>query len=164
MPLPSLLEGVTPPAGIDSAALASAAARVRSACHWHIAPAYQQTWVMAVPADGIIDLDTLRVDSIDSVTVDGVPLQYPADYDWSDDGRVELRSVRRGQGMRSLVIVVTHGYEVCPDDLVQLIAQLAQPGMGGQLVRSEGTGDFTTSYFGLQQDAVVAPYRLPVVA
>lgn len=118
---------------------------------------------MPVPADGIVDLDTLRLVSVGSVTVDGEPLG-PDDYDWSEAGRLLLRSGIRGQGMRSLSITATHGYDLCPPDLVQLIAQLAAPGLGGQMVRSEGTGDFTTTYFGPAQQAVTVPYALPVVA
>lgn len=161
--LPDLLDGYVMPASLDPEAVKAAAGRVRAECHWHIAPWHTQTWVMPVPADGIVDLDTLMLVSVESVTVDGDPLG-PDDYDWSESGRLQLRSGIRGRGMRSLSITATHGHETCPPDLVQLIAQLAAPGMGGQMVRSEGTGEFTTSYFGHAQQSVTAPYTLPVVA
>lgn len=162
--LPDLLDGYEAPSGLDPAAVKAAAGRVRAACHWHIAPWHSPTWVMPVPTDGIVDLDTLRLVSIEQITVDGVTLVPDVDYDWSVSGRVELDSSIRGKGMRSMSITAVHGYESCPADLVALVAQLAAPGMGGQMVRSETTGPVTTSYFGPAQEIVLVPYRLPVVA
>lgn len=160
--LPNLLNGYEVPVGLRPAADA-AAGRVRAACHWHIAPLHSQTWVSAVPDDGIIDLDTLRLESVTSVTVDGVPLA-PADYDWSEAGRVTLRSGIHGTGLRSLSITAVHGYDACPADLYGLVMQLAAPGVGGHMVRSETTGPTSTSYFGPAADTLLIPYRLPVVA
>ncbi len=164
MPLPDLLDGVTLPDDIDAGAAQAAAARIRAACSWHIAPEFVQTWAMPVPTDGIVDLDTLRLVSVSQVTIDGETLD-PDAYDWSEQGRVIIRQGnRRGRGLRSLVITAAHGYEKCPADLVNLVAKLAAPGLGGMPVRSEDTGPFKTSYFVADQGDDLAPYRIPVVA
>ncbi|MFT4225311.1 hypothetical protein [Micropruina sp.] len=159
MPVPDLID--PPLEGFDAAAVKAAAGRVRAECHWHIAPEFTQTFVCETPRDGIVDLPTLHLVSVESVTVDGQPVAF----DWSVSGRVVLPGLPSGASLRSLVIVARHGFEACPQSLRGVVAELAAPGLGGGKARSEVTGPFTDSYFESDDAAeVLAAYRLPVVA
>lgn len=159
MSLPDLIDPSLD--GFDADAVKAAAGRVRAECHWHIAPEVTQTFVCETPRDGIVDLPTLHLVSVESVTVDGQPVAY----DWHVSGRVVLSGRPAGAGLRSLVIVARHGFAECPQSLRGVVAQLAASGLGAGQVRSEVTGPFTDSYFESDdKDGVLSAYRLPVVA
>ena len=89
--------------GDSDSALAMAEAAVRAYCRWHVAPVKSETVTVWGVGDGAILLPTLRVVSVESVTVDGEPV---TDFEWREHGTLH------GAGWRGRVEVsFTHGFD-----------------------------------------------------
>jgi hypothetical protein len=108
----------------------AAAAAVRVACDWHIAPSLTETVIVESYGSRFLILPTLYLTAITSiydVTDDAAPViitgyrtaataQFKA-------GMVDLGS-RWPRGMMEATI--THGYDECPPDLLPAIAEVAR--------------------------------------
>jgi hypothetical protein len=161
MPWPDLLAGVTP-AVVDPAAVATAAARVRSYCQWHIAPSYTETVTVEGPGKWVLkSLKITAVTSITDVDTAEVLTSYAA-FD-GDAGVVWLRSGYRPTRRRRVAINVTHGHTVCPDDVVAFVRDLANSGAVAPPIRQATVGSVSVSYSGPLFSALDG-YRLASMA
>jgi hypothetical protein len=161
MGMSDLLTGVPIP-DLDPAAVAVACARVRRICGWHIAPVVTETITLPWSWSGRYLLPSLHVVSV-GTTVAGSAVTS----DWSPGGALWLTSGNIAPPvnarLRGVSVTLTHGYETCPEDVRDIVAQMARQ-VGQRRVRSSAEGPFSTTYeveeFGLDLDA----YRLPALA
>lgn len=92
---------------------------------WHIAPAQQVTEVLDGPRAALY-LQSLRVNAIHSVSIDGTVLQ-PSLYEWSR----RTGNVRRRNGQSfpdtwgGVEVVYDSGYPEVPADLKQIVLQVS---------------------------------------
>ena len=91
--------------GDPNAALEAAEAAVRAYCGWHVAPVKAETVKVDATA-GIALVPSLRVVSVDSVTVNGVTA---SGYQWREHGVIrDLRGYCDGE----VLVSMTHGFDV----------------------------------------------------
>jgi len=88
--------------GDSEKALAAAEAAVRAYCGWHVAPLKTETVKVWSAGDRSVLLPSLHVTEVQSVTVDGEPVE---DYSWTSDGI--LRGVRE---CGPVEVALTHGH------------------------------------------------------
>lgn len=164
----SMIETV--PSGIDPTELAKAEAAVRAYCGWHVAPVATQALALDGNGGTRIILPSLRVVSVDAVVVDGVTITDP---EWSASGVLHGRFSERP---RSVEVVLTHGYETPPAELVAILLDMASGDTSGEApIASKRLGDFQVSYatgadslsgasVAASARTVLDRYRLPVLA
>lgn len=131
------------PAGTDPSALAAATAIVRAYCGWHVAPVITETLVIDGSGASRLVLPTLRVESIDALTVGGVAV---ADPDWSATGILYGRFPDRP---RSVEVTLTHGYDVVPLELRDVVLGIASDlgdGASEGAIASKRLGDYQVTY------------------
>ena len=104
------------PSGVDEAAWDAACATVRAFCGWHVAPSVTQPMTVDGPGGSMLLLPTLHLTNVTSVTNDGTAVTDP---EWSEAGMVRGAWSTK---FRGVTLSMTHGYELCPDD-VALVAQ-----------------------------------------
>lgn len=133
--------------------LKGAAAAVRRACGWHIAPIITQEVVL----DGYrgagpeIDLPTLRLRSLLRVTNDGNDIDVST-IDASADGTIALTSGRWSRRLGGIRITMEHGYDL--DDVADLqnlivsIAARAAVSPNGVVQEATGAVNIRFSTFG----------------
>lgn len=103
------------------AAMASSA--IRDYCGWRIAAAASETVTLRSSGRGwLLFLPTLHLNSITSLTENGVPLTAGVDFDWDEDGILERLGRRWAAGRRAVVVTMNHGYPECPGSIAQAIA------------------------------------------
>lgn len=124
--LPPLARPDDLPAGLDQSAIATACGTVRAYCGWHVAP--QAFEMVTVDGSGgtVQFLPTLHLTELRSITNDGVAVESP---EWSTAGMV--RGARWTSKWRGVVADITHGYDMCPDEILGVVASLASAGMAG---------------------------------
>lgn len=114
------------------AALKAATTRIRNFCGWHIATEQQDTLVLDGQGAAVIYLPTMRVVSIDEMTIDGTEVVFESDsLQWSEGGRLWRPSWSvnyRGEQLK-----YTHGFAAVPDDLVDLTLLIASRDIGSPL-------------------------------
>lgn len=111
-------------------ALAAASQEIRKYCHWHIAPQATTTarlrpW-LRYQRQAI--LPSLHIDSLGEVIIGDETRDLtanPVDFD-PDTGETDLSGAR-------IVVTMTHGFEVIPEDLVELTLMIASRAMGAPL-------------------------------
>lgn len=110
----------------------AAGAHIRALCGWHIAPVLTQTLIL--DSDGASELlvPSLYVRDVTAVRVvrPGASVATPATgwnqrTGWSRDGILYL-SGGFPRGFRSVEVDLVHGYDVCPPDLLRLLAARTQ--------------------------------------
>lgn len=151
--------GEFPGAPFPRALVAAAAGAVRAEAGWHIAPVMFETVEVETGCGSVAMLPSLRVTRVVEVRdLSGGVL---------DGWRVSRASgvLRRVSGRWPDVIEVDfeHGYDVCPPELVPVVAERAQRGKAG-IVRQENLGSRSISL--AQNDdpvsgEVLARYALP---
>lgn len=110
---------------------------VRRDCEWHIAPTLEQT-IRVRGGDSVLRLPTLHLVEVVSVTSSkGVPVNG---FDWLPNGVLE----REGGFPRFVDVVFRHGYETCPPELLNVVAERAANGSAGR-VRQESLGSRSVS-------------------
>lgn len=155
----------------DQVVLASA--RVRSYCRWHVFPSLTETLTLDGPGQPFVMLPSMYVTDVASVTEDGVLVDASL-YEWSQTGQL-WRAGRWTGHFRGLAVEFTHGYDVVPDavrDVVIAVAKRLPVGMSG--VTQESAGGVSRLYGGILGGAAalsetftalerteLAPYRLP---
>lgn len=116
---------------LDSA-LKAATKRIRNFCGWHIATEQQDTLVLDGQAAAVIYLPTLRVVSIDEVTIDGTEVVFESDsLQWSQEGKLWRPSW--SVNYRGVQLKYTHGFAEVPDDLVDMTLLIASRDLGSPL-------------------------------
>jgi hypothetical protein len=117
---------VSPTDGRSQLVLEGASEAIRRYAGWNIAPPEDVT----VTLDGggsVLYLPSLKVNSLDSITVDGVPWVSGADYEWSR----RTGNVRRRDGgffpevWGGIVVVFNSGYTTVPADLKEIVLQVS---------------------------------------
>lgn len=113
-------------------ALKAATRRIRNYCGWHIATEQQDTLPLDGQAAAVIYLPTMRIVSIDEMTIDGTPVVFESDtLQWSVDGRLWRPSW--SVNYQGVQLKYTHGFETVPDDLVDLTLLIASRDLGSPL-------------------------------
>lgn len=152
------------PDGVDQAAWKAACSAVRAFCGWHIAPSHTEAITLDGPGSSILRLPSLKVTDVASITNDGTVVTDP---EWSEAGMV--RGCWSGK-FRSVTVTLTHGYELCPDEVLQVVKDMTSAASRVGLA-SMTAGPFATSptTAGAEAGAVgvsseqakrLAPYRL----
>lgn len=105
-------------------ALKAATARIRNYCGWHIATEQSDTLVLDESRGRVLYLPTLKLSSIDSMTIDGTAVVFETDaLQWDQGGRMWRPSW--SPNYRGVQLTITHGYAEVPADLVDLTLELA---------------------------------------
>lgn len=128
-----------PGAPFPANTVAAATGQIRRICGWHIAPTIVETLVLDHDGSGVLHLPSLHV--LDVVSVRDLTGRDPRDlsgWRWSGAGMVEGYFPR---GFRSVEVVVEHGYETCPDDLLPVVAARTQ-----RRAMQESLGSRSVSY------------------
>ncbi|WP_280393219.1 hypothetical protein [Nocardia wallacei] len=156
--------------GLEELRLAAIVREVRDYCGWHIAPAVDETFTVDGSGGTVLQLPTLQLNSVTSVTECGVPLDADA-YEWSVDG-----SLRHRWGpwwtnrYRGVVAVVNHGYATVPENIVSVVLDAASSAIstpvGETAEQPETMGPFTFGGRGgvvltTAQRRVLDRYKLP---
>lgn len=100
-------------------ALDAALAKARRYCGWHVSPVRQDTIIMDRPQWTILVLPTLHIVSVDSVTIDGVPVpldnvrmsrEAPGILATKDSRPWGGYPLLRDPGYGAMSVTITHGY------------------------------------------------------
>lgn len=135
-------------------ALAGASKAVRKYCGWQISPSQTDTLTLDGPGGYLLQLPSLYVTEITSITEAGTLLVENTDYRWSASGQVSRIGCQWSSLYRDIVVVFTHGYDPTVDDtsdvkeivLASTARNLASPvgamteGSGGETVRWSQVG------------------------
>lgn len=124
---------------VSDDAIKAAVSRVRSYCGWHLAPAFTETVTTAGP--GTWRLNSRKITAVTSVTDLDTGLTV-SDIEF-EGGRVWTKYLR---SWRKVSINFTHGYTVCPDDVVEFVRQLAKSGAAAPAISQASVGTVNVSY------------------
>lgn len=107
------------PAGMNEDAWVAACARVRSAAGWHIAPVVTETVTVAGAGLPYVAVRTLRLLDVSAATDQGVAVTPK----WRESGYVYPDAVGGswGASFDGVQLTIRHGYEQCPEDLLDAI-------------------------------------------
>jgi hypothetical protein len=158
--------------GLEQLRLSAIIRDIRDYCGWHIAPAMDETFTVDGSNAKVLQLPTLRLNSVTSVTENGVPLVADTDYQWSADGSL-LKNGRWTACYRGVVAVVNHGFAEVPESIASVILDatstaLAVP-VGEAVAESVGETmgpfsferpDFKVEFTAAQR-RVLDQYRIP---
>lgn len=141
--------------------IGQASGLIRSYCKWHIAPVVSELLTVDGSGIGLLQLPTLHVVSIESLTEEGVAC---TDYEWSANGSL-FRLHDWSHKSRSIVVDLTHGYEEAPLEIQSVCLQLAARLLANPLgVKSEAAGGVSVTYasgvLGDYEKAALDPYRI----
>lgn len=121
--------------------LMAAGQSVRSYCGWHIAPEVTET--VTVEGSGVaLLLPTLRLTGVMSIVRDDVTIDL-TNVKWKPNGIVTGYAFGGGD----YEVTFTHGYDETPEDVAQVVADIASDSIDGlRRVKSWTKGPFSTSY------------------
>lgn len=91
-------------------ALAGVSRAVRRYCGWHIGPSVSETLLLDGPGGRVLDLPSLNVADVASVTQNDTLLD-PSSYRWSALGSIKLNTGWWTEDYRAISVVLTHGYD-----------------------------------------------------
>lgn len=142
--------------------LLQAEADVRDYCGWHIAPSRDETITVDGSGGRILDLPSLYVTDVASVTEDGTLLETTT-YVWREWGVIERLGCSWGTG--KIEVELTHGYSPVPPNITGVVQALAARAVGASAtVSREQVGQVSRSYLadGLSpgQIATLDHYRI----
>ncbi|MFC5992945.1 hypothetical protein ACFQE5_01820 [Pseudonocardia hispaniensis] len=146
--------------------LASASGMVRAYCEWPIAPTYTETVTLDSDGGQILHLPCLHVTAVTAVTVLGVTLAT-SDYRWSRAGML-FRAVGWPDGLATVEVTFTGGYDASPAEVVAVVCSLAGRGAAPAGVASMTVGPETVTYarsrdgvgLATSEQAVLDRYRI----
>jgi hypothetical protein len=125
--------------------LAQVIQRVRDYCGWHIAGSVTETVTVDGSGAKTLDLPTLRLTAVLSVTEDGETVDLD-DVEWATSGYLQ-RATAWTTKLRGVAVQITHGYTEMPLSLAELVMTAAARGLEvvkHGLVRSqEQIGDYS---------------------
>ncbi|ADG97634.1 conserved hypothetical protein [Segniliparus rotundus DSM 44985] len=117
---PEVFAGLLADHGRAEQSLRAATAAVRDHCRWHIAPVVAQTENVACDGGRVLALPTLRLVSVQSVTVDGEQITgYRA-----DPAGLLVRESGWPEG--TVTVEFTHGYDDAPAVAALICEQAAR--------------------------------------
>jgi len=118
--------------------VASAADQVRILCGWHIAPEVTETLTVESWGGPVLSLPTLHLTAVTEVR--DVTGTDPAVLDrWRKSQSGMLIRIG-GWPFGTVEVDVTHGYPVCPDGLLAVIAERVQQSSRDRSIRQESLG------------------------
>lgn len=127
------------------ALLGGASAAVRRYCGWHVTPVLTETVVLDGPGGSLLQLPSLRVESVDEVVVNGTELDVDG-LEWSAKGMIRRRSWP--QKFRSVRVTFTHGFDT--EDaagILQIVQQVVANAAASPLgATSEQAGALSASW------------------
>lgn len=138
-----------PGAPFTDAEVDSAAAALRKAAGWHIAPVRSETVALdIVPAEPVLRLPTRQLVSVTAVRRTSDATVYATtQYETSKRlARIRRRSSYWPCGYEAVEVDMTHGYTTCPPDLLPVIAQCAVLARRDTTVRTVAVDDASTTY------------------
>jgi hypothetical protein len=151
-------------APFSAASVKAAAASVRSECRWHIAPEVTTTSVIRTGGAREVLLPTLKlaqVTSIEALSLTGTPEPWRPDSQpwWSVEQGILLFTEAPPVWIR---VEFKHGYEECPEDVLQIVADRAAAVRTGGRVRQESLLGRSVSLdtSAIQSDSPLAAYTL----
>lgn len=119
---------------------------IRSFCQWHIAPSVTETVTVPIKPDGTIELPSLYVTGVQSVTIQGLDLDRSV-YHWHESGYIRHHQfqvfewppwpLQNDQPFREYPsptarhaqVMYTHGYPTLPDVVAAVGLELATRAM-----------------------------------
>lgn len=117
---------------------------IRTYCGWSISAEEDVAWTVDADGSTVLAVPTLHLREVDSVTVDGEPVDL-ADVEWSQDGYL-IRHTGWPRKLRSVVVVGDHGHEPVPPVIVtvtcSMVSRLA-PTAGQGTATSVRIGDYS---------------------
>lgn len=127
-----------PGAPFSADVVRAAAGSVRSEARWHIAPSVTETVRLDGTGGQLLLVPSLHLTGVTSVTnVAGSTPAVLDDYTFSDSG-ILYRAAGWPAGFRNLEVVMVHGYDECPPELLPVVAahaRAAKSATGGADVR-----------------------------
>lgn len=131
------------PAAAD--ALSGTSKAVRKYCGWQITPPQTDTLTINGPGGYLLQLPSLYVTAVTSVTESGNLLTEGTDYQWSENGLIRRLGCPWSCDYRDIVVVFTHGYDPGQgedaDDVKQVVLAVAARNMASPVgAISEGSG------------------------
>ncbi|KQY58319.1 hypothetical protein ASD11_01235 [Aeromicrobium sp. Root495] len=110
--------------GDQAAAVQRAQRAVRSYCGWHIAPAFTETLKLDGDGSNLLFLPSLKIGEIVSVVTDGRVVDLDQ-VDDSEAGYLQLNAGCWSPRPGKTFVVLTHGYENAPEDVVAVVTAVA---------------------------------------
>lgn len=143
--------------------LDAASREIRDYCGWHIATIEELTYSHRSRFHDDVWLPAMRIQSIESATVDGVA--------WADLSGVEFDAGTGWVNLRGRHVEVIYraGFETVPESIVSLTLQIAARALGGAMgIIREQTLGASLTFSGAGDDrsrfeSVLAPYRIGYV-
>lgn len=135
-----------PGAPFDEVLVGSAAESVRREAGWHIAPPVAETvkvdgtggCYLLVPSMRLSTVNEVRdMSGAEPIILDGVT---------SSTSGILYRAAGWPSGFRNIEVDITHGYDVCPPDLLPLIASLASTAGIDPTVAEQSAGLFRVKH------------------
>lgn len=119
--------------------LAAAENAVRRYCGWHIAPVIDDELVLDGSGTRTLFVPSLRVDSILSCEVGGVPVDVET-LEWSGDGYLRRSCGVWPDRLRAVKLSIRHGFESAPEvvEIVHEMAERAMSAVGGRVRETAG--------------------------
>lgn len=110
--------------GDQAASVRQAQRAVRNYCEWHIAPVITETLKLDGDGSNLLMLPSLKIVEIVSVITDGKVVDL-AEVDDSEAGYLELNTGCWSPRPGKTFVVLEHGYEEPPEDVVSVIVSAA---------------------------------------
>jgi len=110
--------------GDEAASVRQAQRAVRNYCGWHIAPVVTETLKLDGDGSNLLFLPTLKIETIVSVITDGRVVDL-TQVDDSTAGFLELAAGCWSPRPGKTFVVLEHGYESAPEDVVGVVVSAA---------------------------------------
>lgn len=110
--------------GDEAASVRQAQRAVRNYCEWHIAPVITETLTLDGDGGNLLFLPSLKIVEILSVITDGRVVDL-TQVDVSEAGYLELFTGCWSARPGKTFVVLEHGHDPVPDDVVGVVAQVA---------------------------------------
>lgn len=149
-------------------ALAAASSRFRGAVRHYVSFVAGDTVTLDGNGKESLLLPAAPVTAVTSVVLDGEPLTYGTDYEWSQDGFLRRVGGYWPNRLRCVEVVWSHGYEPVPEDIAEVVIDQARaqyavrPGLTSMTVGGQSVAFGAQASIGVtaQWTTMVEKYRL----
>lgn len=125
--------------------LSAAGETVRKLCGWHIAASKTDTVTLDSDGGRFLWLPSLQVTAVTEVR-DVVADTVIADVEFLPNGRLYLSTGRFPCGYAAVRVEFTHGYPVCPTELLPVVASFCQSASTDSQVLQQTLGSWSQTY------------------
>jgi hypothetical protein len=138
-------------------AIAGASGIVRAHCGWYISRQDDVIWRLSGTNTRVLNLPTLYLAGVTSVTLDGIPL---TDFRWAQRGQLYRSDI--WPDFRQIEVTATHGYTDIPDVVrVVTLAYAARQIANPERLKSASVGSVNRAFDLTDLDqALLHPYRI----